>query len=118
MNIEEDFAVAAACSCIATTVRSARRRRRHRRTQGFLSVLAITIQKQTEILREKPSRGVACDSTCDSNRRKITSSFEQVRNSCDIAAISRRYRSKSRRNRGVVYTCDFEVATSARQKLH
>ena len=97
MNIEEDFAVAAACLCIANTVASARRRRRHRRTQVFLSVLAITIQKQTEILREKTSRVVLVIQLCQK---------------------SPRYRTKSRRNRRVVYTCDFEVATSGRQKLH
>ena len=81
MNIEEDFAVAVACSCIANTVPSARRRRRNRRTQVFSYVLDITIQKQTEILRGKTSRGVACDSTLS----KIASSFEQARNSCIIA---------------------------------
>ena len=44
MNIEEDFAVAAACFCIANTVPSARRQRR---MQVSLSVLAITIKAQT-----------------------------------------------------------------------
>ena len=39
---------------------------------------------------------------------KIASSFKHVRNPCDIAAT------KS----FLVYTCDFEVATWARQKLH
>ena len=63
MNIKEDFAVAAACLCIANTVPSVRRRQRHRRTQVFLSVLATTIQKQTEILREKNFRRGPCDST-------------------------------------------------------
>ena len=70
MNIEEDFAVAAACLCIANTVPSARRRRKHRRTgRFFLSVLAITIQKQTEILREKTSRGVLVIQICQKSPR-------------------------------------------------
>ena len=59
MNIEEDFAVVDACLCIANTVPSARRRRRSEgERRFFLSVLARNKQKQTEILREKTSRGV------------------------------------------------------------
>ena len=86
MNIEEDFAVAAACLCIANTVPSARRRRRHRRMQFFLSVLAITIQKQTESLRDKTSRGVPCDSTLS----KIAAKLHQLSSTLETLAISRR----------------------------
>ena len=99
MNIEEDFAVAAACLCIKSLIlfpvfgedEDIGERR------FFLSVLAITIQKQHDILREKTSREVLVIQLCQK---------------------SSRYRTKSRRNRRVVYTCDFEVATSGRQKLH
>ena len=35
----------------------------------FLSVLAITIQKQTEILREKTSRGVLVNQLCQKSPR-------------------------------------------------
>ena len=49
--------------CNANTVPSTRRRRRHE-TNVVLSVLAITIQTQTEIMRHKTSRGDPCgDST-------------------------------------------------------
>ena len=41
------------------------------------------------------------------NRGKIASSYEPVRNSCDIAAIESQ----------LVYTCDIEVVASAGQKL-
>ena len=68
----------------------------------FLSVLAITIQKQTEILREKTFRGVLVIQLCQK---------------------SPRYRGDIALNRAEIaewfnYTCDFEVATSGRQKLH
>ena len=97
MNIEEDFAVAAACLYIEILFPVLGVDEDIGERRFFLSVLAITIQKQTEILREKTSRGVLVTQLCQK---------------------SRRYRTKSRRNRRVVYTCDFEVATSGRQKLH
>ena len=92
---------------MANKVPSARRLRRHRRIQVFLSVLATTIQKQAEILRDKTSRGVPCDSSWS----KIAAKLHQVSSTlidCTKIAL------KSQQ----VYTCDFEVATSARQKLH
>ena len=48
----------------------------------FLSVLAISIQKQTEILRDKTSLVIQLYQKA----LNIASSFEHVRNSCDIAA--------------------------------
>ena len=43
---------------------------------------------------------------------EVASSFKHVRNPCDIAATNRTEKSH------LVYTCDFEVATFAPQKLH
>ena len=78
MNIDEDFVVAAARLCDVNTV--------PRRMQVFLSVLTINIQKQTEILRDKPREGSLVIQLCQ-KLPEIASSFEHVRNSCDIAAI-------------------------------
>ena len=77
----------------------------------FLSVLAITIQKQTEILRDKTSRGVPCDSKSPQNCIEFRARSKLLRyrgDNCTKIAL------KSQ----PVYTCDFEVATSVRQKLH
>ena len=46
----------------------------------------ITIQKQTEILRDKTSRGVPCDSTLS----KIAAKLHQVTSTFETLAISRR----------------------------
>ena len=78
MNIDEDFVVAAARLCNVNTV--------PRRMQVFLSVLAITIQKQTEILLDKTSRGAPCDSTLS----KIAAKLHQVSSTFETLAISRR----------------------------
>ena len=43
---------------------------------------------------------------------QVASSFKHVRNPCDMAATKSHWKSH------LVYTCDFEVATLARQKLH
>ena len=55
-----------------------------RRMQVFLSVLAITIQ--TEILRDKTSRGVPCDLTLS----KIAAKLHQVSSTFETLAISGR----------------------------
>ena len=97
MNIGEDFAVASACLCIANTVASARRRRRHRRMQVFLSVL----NKLKSYLRKPPEGSL------------VIQLYQKSPRNC----IKLRARSKLLRYRGdnctkialksqLVYTCD------------
>ena len=81
MNIEEDFAVAAACSCCQCSTKT-----NFKTNARFLSVLAMTIQKQTEILRDKTPQGVPCDSTLS----KTAATLHQVSSAFETLAISRR----------------------------
>ena len=77
----------------------------------FLSVLAMTIQKQTN----KTTRVVPCDSTSS----KIAAKMRQVSSTFGTLAISRRQiATKIALKSQLVYTRDLEGATSARQNLH
>ena len=56
MNIEEDFALLLPV-CVSLILFAVLGKDEDMTYAGFLSVLTITIQKQTEILRDKTSRG-------------------------------------------------------------
>ena len=81
-----------------------------------LSVLAMTVQKQAKILRDKTSRGVPCDSTLS----KIAAKFRhQVSSTFETLAISQRQiGTKIALKYQLFYTHYFEDATLARQILH
>ena len=104
MNIEEDLAVAVACLCIANTVPSARRRRRQRQVQVFFVCISHNHTKTNwNPARQNLPRGPLWFNFVK-NRRKIASTFEHVRNSCDIAttiALKSRW-NRSRFTRGIL----------------
>ena len=78
MNIEEDFAVAAACFCIANTVTVLDEDEDRDECSFFVCV--------SNFLRDKTSRGVPCDSTLS----KIAATLHQVSSTFETLEISRR----------------------------
>ena len=67
----------------------------------------VTVTVTVAVLLRLVYTGDFCRATrCNFCRSKIASSFKHVRNPCDIAATNR-----------TKNTCNFEVATLARQKI-